>query len=346
MNGMRKRRRHNFVQVPRETIRDSRLSWKARGLLAFLLDHPDGWVVNSEQLAEAGPDGRDAVRSGLKELREQGYYRLERRRLLDGSLVMGTAISEDAVPEWAQEHVEFEGGAVDVLEVQPGEFAVRHRDGSLTGDGFPVAGFSDPGEPVSPPSTGAGVSDLGGPGAFKRRSKREGNNYPSTGGDDGLDGIEVSSPVEGPDDGPDDDPGGGSPSSIPGSAPSRRSEAPLSVVRHQETPRASEAARGPSATFDEFWAECPRKVGKGAASKAWAKAIKKATPREIIDGMKAASEHWQRTRTETRFIPHPATWLNAERWADEIEQPQQPQANPWAGAMTSRQYRESLRYGQ
>src|SRR5690606_19428118 len=36
--------------------------------------------------------------------------------------------------------------------------------------------------------------------------------------------------------------------------------------------------------FDEFWAAYPRRVGKGAARKAWAKATKKAAPEEIIAG--------------------------------------------------------------
>ena len=339
MNGLRKRRQNFFVQVPRESIRDGHLSFKARGLLAFLLDHPDGWTVSARQLAEEGPDGREAVASGLRELRVHGYYRLERRRMLDGTVTMGTAISEDAVPEWAQEHLEFDGEAVDVVEVEPGIFQVRHRDGTLTGDGFPQSGFPDAGEPVSTPLTGDGETGLGDPGPFKRRSKGEGNTLPHPSQDPAEDGHE-----ELLFDGPDDDPGGGSPSSIDGSVPSRRSPGVLSVVRPQGPPVAPQAVSGAPATFDEFWAECPRKVGKGAAAKAWAKATKKATPQQIIDGMKAAKAEWERTRTETRFIPHPATWLNAERWADEIEQPQQ-EINPWAGAVNPAQYRASLRYG-
>jgi hypothetical protein len=69
------------------------------------------------------------------------------------------------------------------------------------------------------------------------------------------------------------------------------------------------------ADFSEFWTVYPRKVGKGAAVKAWGKAIKKASAREII---RSLSEQLPALKEKTpEFIPHPATWLNAERWADE-----------------------------
>jgi hypothetical protein len=70
--------------------------------------------------------------------------------------------------------------------------------------------------------------------------------------------------------------------------------------------------------FDEFWATCPKKVGKGAAEKAWEKIRPDGALREkIVHAMKgaAASEDW--TRDGGRYIPHPATWLNQKRWEDE-----------------------------
>lgn len=66
--------------------------------------------------------------------------------------------------------------------------------------------------------------------------------------------------------------------------------------------------------FDEFWGTVPRKVGKGAARKAWAKAVKKADPQVIIEGMRRYRDDPNR---EDEFTAHPSTWLNAERWDDD-----------------------------
>ena len=68
--------------------------------------------------------------------------------------------------------------------------------------------------------------------------------------------------------------------------------------------------------FAEFWTAYPRKVGKDAARKSWAKAVKRADPQHII----AAALRFRRDPNlpaDRGFIPHPATWLNQGRWDDE-----------------------------
>lgn len=64
--------------------------------------------------------------------------------------------------------------------------------------------------------------------------------------------------------------------------------------------------------FTEFWAAYPRKTAKPNAVKAWAKAIKRADPETILSGLRR-----YRFATDPQFIPHPASWLNSDRWADE-----------------------------
>ncbi|RJR07935.1 hypothetical protein C4588_06200 [Candidatus Parcubacteria bacterium] len=75
-----------------------------------------------------------------------------------------------------------------------------------------------------------------------------------------------------------------------------------------------------SSNFLEFWGWYPRRVGKGAAWKAYCN-IKKPTPmlsqiRKAIESQKKSKE-WQ----DPQFIPHPSTWLNQRRWEDEPDQP-------------------------
>lgn len=69
--------------------------------------------------------------------------------------------------------------------------------------------------------------------------------------------------------------------------------------------------------FDRFWQACPRKVGKGQAKPAFAKALRKTPASTIIAAMASFASRMREQGTEERFIPHPTTWLNGERWIEE-----------------------------
>jgi len=76
-----KDRDHPFVQVDQRIVEDAALSWKARGLLAYILSKPDDWQVRVTDLVRRGIEGESSVRSGLRELETCGY--LCRRRMRD-----------------------------------------------------------------------------------------------------------------------------------------------------------------------------------------------------------------------------------------------------------------------
>jgi Mn-dependent DtxR family transcriptional regulator len=67
--------------------------------------------------------------------------------------------------------------------------------------------------------------------------------------------------------------------------------------------------------FNEFWKMYPLKKAKGKAQEAYAKALKKATHDEIMAGVRKYSKDPLR---DPKFTAYPATWLNQERWLDEI----------------------------
>ncbi len=74
LNRLKKHKKANpFVQIDRAIINDSRLSWKAKGLLMYLLDQSDEWQFYQTEICSHGPDGRSSVVSGLKELEQCGY---------------------------------------------------------------------------------------------------------------------------------------------------------------------------------------------------------------------------------------------------------------------------------
>ena len=75
--------------------------------------------------------------------------------------------------------------------------------------------------------------------------------------------------------------------------------------------------------FEHFWKSYPRRIGKGAARKAFEKALKLATVEEIMTGLHRQIPYYQ--SREQQFIPHPTTWLNQERWSDDPQPTRQRQ---------------------
>lgn len=75
-----------FARVPKVMLNDKRLSWKAKGILSYLLSKPNNWTVQSHDIFNHGTDGRDAIQAAFKELRDCGYAVLGRERNDDGTL--------------------------------------------------------------------------------------------------------------------------------------------------------------------------------------------------------------------------------------------------------------------
>lgn len=76
----------NFVTVHKSFIHDDNLSWKAKGILLYLLSRPDDWKIYETELNKHSSDGRDSLRTGIKELEEAGYIHRTRRRNEKGQL--------------------------------------------------------------------------------------------------------------------------------------------------------------------------------------------------------------------------------------------------------------------
>lgn len=70
----------HFTQIPNTWIRDKRLSYKAKGLLTYILSHAAGYELTVEQIIEDSADGESAVRTGINELEKCGYLVRQRRR--------------------------------------------------------------------------------------------------------------------------------------------------------------------------------------------------------------------------------------------------------------------------
>jgi hypothetical protein len=80
-----------FAQIANAALRDRRLSYKARGILAMVLSNVGEWQATAEWIEEQSvPDGRHAIQTALNELSEYGYREVRRERLDDGRI--GTVV--------------------------------------------------------------------------------------------------------------------------------------------------------------------------------------------------------------------------------------------------------------
>lgn len=75
-----KDRENPYVMMDKRPLENPALSFKAKGILAYLLSRPDGWEVNVPDLVNRSTDGPSAIRSGLKELRAAGHVVYNRAR--------------------------------------------------------------------------------------------------------------------------------------------------------------------------------------------------------------------------------------------------------------------------
>ena len=92
--------------------------------------------------------------------------------------------------------------------------------------------------------------------------------------------------------------------------------------------------------FAEWYAVYPRHVARDAAAAAYGRAVKRVSAEVLLAG--ARRYRAECAGTEAHYVAHPASWLNAGRWADE---PAKLALVPSAGAqdVTPEQWANRLR---
>jgi hypothetical protein len=85
---------NRFGVVPNALLNQPTISLKAKGLYAYIQSKPDGWEFSSERIANDHSDGRDGIRSALKELEQNGYLIREKVRTQSGKFEMNYLLCE------------------------------------------------------------------------------------------------------------------------------------------------------------------------------------------------------------------------------------------------------------
>ncbi len=74
-----------FTQVSNEVLKDTKLSFKAKGLYAYIYSKPEDWQFSFERIARETSDGEKAILTAIDELEKAGLLR--RLKQADGRTI-------------------------------------------------------------------------------------------------------------------------------------------------------------------------------------------------------------------------------------------------------------------
>lgn len=93
-----------FTQVPNELLYDPRISFKAKGLWAYMSAKPDGWKFSADRISHETKEERKSILAGLRELVEFGY--LTAKKCANGRMeytLHYATVKPSAPPETAEQ---------------------------------------------------------------------------------------------------------------------------------------------------------------------------------------------------------------------------------------------------
>ena len=288
---------HSYTVMANHHLRDERLSLKSKGLLSLILSLPDDWRISIEGMTQFSADGKDAIRSAIRELTDAGYITR------------------------AQTHSE--AGTFSGYD-----YIVHETPAASPSSGFPTMEKPTTENPtlrnterlstILPPivphegDVGNDNPSVSGAAADSSLCTRE----PLGGGNPSVSLAADTSPDRGGKEGEKGEAAEDDPLRQPAAATSPGG-------RGKRRGTAKKAPDYRPDTFARFWAAYPRGEDKQGAIAAWDElkpddATLQAMSRALV--RQKASEEWQRGIG----IPYAVRWLRRRRWEDEIKAPAPP----------------------
>ena len=77
---LREKKERDYTVINNTILKDTRISWKAKGLFCYLLSLPKDWNICMNDLQNRAKDGIDGLKSAVKELKEYGYLIQKRNK--------------------------------------------------------------------------------------------------------------------------------------------------------------------------------------------------------------------------------------------------------------------------
>ena len=101
----------NYTVMSNYHLRDKNLSYKAKGLLSFMLSLPEDWDYSINGLTSISKEGVKAIKNILKELKNCGYLVIDKKQ---------NEIGQYEYEYLIYEYPEYQKGEVDLGEVEKG----------------------------------------------------------------------------------------------------------------------------------------------------------------------------------------------------------------------------------
>jgi hypothetical protein len=109
----------NFTVIPNCLTEDETLSWKAKGILVYLLGRPNDWEINIPHLSKVSTDGESSTRNGFSELEKAGYAIRIRHTNDAGQIVSWSVyVRQDRNDPWPFENPDVENPHVENPDVE------------------------------------------------------------------------------------------------------------------------------------------------------------------------------------------------------------------------------------
>ncbi|MDX2108752.1 MAG: helix-turn-helix domain-containing protein [Verrucomicrobiota bacterium] len=284
---------NGFVKVYNKILYDPRISYKAKGVYAYIISKPVGWRFNAARIASQSNDGRKSVLAGIHELIQAGY--IVSAKLGDGSLQY--RIND---PETPIQDPEFPNGTLDNPQSPFGTLDPEFPNGTVPFGHGAVLGSISNTQKNSNTDTESKTHARGviSPDAKKdqtltsnlERSKIE---------DASMTTVEISRSNEG-------------------------TPPPREFMENQQELLPTEKTTPPGANAlikqraEEIYRIYPRHVGKGQALRAISRALQVVPYLSLKEATQAYAEAVSRwPESDRKYVPHCSSWMNAQRWTDD-----------------------------
>jgi len=118
----------NYTIMSNYHLRDKNLSYKAKGLLSFMLSLPEDWDYSIKGLVLISKENSKAIRSILKELEENGYLIRKRKHLDNGKFTYDYLIYE--LPYTQKGHT-VEGHPLEDTQINTNIININNKEDKL-----------------------------------------------------------------------------------------------------------------------------------------------------------------------------------------------------------------------